>query len=150
MPFDKSKFVEQFKNETREHLQNLSLGLIKLEKAPSDHELLNSLMREAHTIKGSATMMGYKRIADIAHKMEDGLEKALKEGLKLKAGHFDVFLKCIDAIDPLLEDKVTWEDKGITRPFVDDLCAEVDAVFSGKSEVRSQRSEVRGQRSEVR
>jgi len=139
MPFDKSKFIEQFKNETREHLQNLSLGLIKLEKTPSDHELLNSLMREAHTIKGSATMMGYKRISDIAHKMEDGLEKALKEGLKLEAGHFDVFLKCIDAIDPLLEDKITWEGKGITRPFVDDLCSEVDAVFAGKRTEKKER-----------
>ena len=66
MPFDRSKFVEQFKAETREHLENLSLGLIKFEKDQSDHELLNSLMREAHTIKGSSTMMGYKRIADIA------------------------------------------------------------------------------------
>lgn len=148
MAFDRSKFVEQFKVETREHLENLSLGLIKFEKNQSDHELLNSLMREAHTIKGSATMMGYKRISEIAHKMEDGLERALKEGLKLKAAHFDVLLKCIDAIDPLLEDKVTWTDKGVPDHFADALCAEVDSVFSGKSEIKSQKPEVKKQKAE--
>lgn len=132
MPFDRSKFIEQFKAETREHLQNLNLGLLKLEKNPNDKDLLNSLMREAHTIKGSATMMGYKRIADIAHSMEDGLEKALKEGLEMKTSHFDILLKCIDSIEPLLEDKLTWEEKGVASPFADNLCHEVDSVFSGK------------------
>lgn len=132
MAFDKSKFIEQFKAETREHLSNLNLGLLKLEKNPGDGELLKSLMREAHTIKGSATMMGYKRISDIAHKMEDGLEKAMKKDLELSSDHFNILLKCVDAIEPLLEDKVTWEDKGVSRPFADELCDEVDAVFSGK------------------
>lgn len=132
MPFDRSKFIEQFRAETREHLQNLNLGLLKLEKNPGDKELLNSLMREAHTIKGSATMMGYKRIADVAHSMEDGLEKALKEGLKMKKIHFDIILKCVDSIEPLLEDKLTWGDKGVARPFVDDLCHEAEEIFAGK------------------
>ncbi|MCX5679987.1 MAG: hybrid sensor histidine kinase/response regulator [Candidatus Omnitrophica bacterium] len=132
MPFDKSKFIEQFKAETLEHLQNLDLGLLKLEKNPDDKELLNSLMREAHTIKGSATMMGYKRIANIAHSMEDGLEKALKEGSGMGRTHFDILLKCVDSIAPLLEDKLTWEDKGVASPFADNLCSEVDAIFSGR------------------
>ncbi|MEI6863331.1 MAG: chemotaxis protein CheA, partial [Candidatus Omnitrophota bacterium] len=132
MPFDRSKFIEQFKAETREHLENLSLGLVKLEKVPNDNELLNSLMREAHTIKGSATMMGYKRIADIAHSMEDGLEKALKDGLVMERPHFDILLKCVDSIDPLLEDKLTWDDKGISRPFTDNLCHELEDIFAGK------------------
>ena len=132
MPFDKSKFIDQFKAETREHLQNLDLGLLKFEKNPDDKELLNSLMREAHTIKGSSTMMGYKRIADIAHSMENGLEKALKEGLKMGRAHFDILLKCIDSIEPLLEDKLTWEDKGIARPFAETLCRETEEIFSGK------------------
>ena len=77
MEFDKSKFIGQYKEETREHLQNLNEGLLKLEKSPQDKGLLESMMREAHTIKGSSTMMGYKRIADVAHEMESGLQSAL-------------------------------------------------------------------------
>jgi len=130
MPFDRSKFIEQFKTETREHLEKLNKGLLKLEKTPGDSTLLDEMMREAHTIKGSAGMLGYKRIADISHRMESGLQKALKGELLLKKWHFDMLFKCVDSIPPLLEDKLTWEDKGMARPFVDDLCAEVDAAFS--------------------
>lgn len=132
MAFDKSKFIDQFKTETRERIQTLSLGLLKLEKNPSDREILNSMMREAHSIKGGASMMGYKRIADITHKMEDGLQRALNGQLALTSACFETLFRCLDALEPLLQDKVTWEDKGITRDFTEDLCALADKVFSGK------------------
>ena len=98
MGFDKTKFIAQYKAETEEHVQKLNDGLLKLEKRPGDQSLLETLMREAHTIKGSSAMMGYKRIADIAHVMEDGLEKALEGKVKLEKAHFDVLFKCADAI----------------------------------------------------
>ena len=134
MAFDKSKFIEQFKAETRERLQALTLGLLKLEKFPSDRELLNTMMREAHSIKGGATMMGYKRIADITHKMEDGLQRALNGELSLQKNCFEMLFKCLDAIEPLLQDKVTWSDHGINRDFTEDLCDLAEKVFSGKFE----------------
>ncbi len=132
MAFDRSKFIAQFRAETVEHLQNLNGGLLKLEKDPAKKDLLEVMMREAHTIKGSATMMGFKRIADIAHEMESGLEKGIKGEVVLKKEHFDILFKCLDAIAPLLEDKVTWEGKGVARPYVDNLSEEVAAVFSKK------------------
>ena len=132
MAFDKSKFIDQFKTETRERIQTLSLGLLKLEKSPSDRELLNAMMREAHSIKGGAGMMGYKRIADITHKMEDGLQRALNGELVLTKTCFEILFKCLDALEPLLQDKVTWEDHGINRDFTEDLCVLAEKVFSGK------------------
>ncbi|RKY41561.1 MAG: hybrid sensor histidine kinase/response regulator [Candidatus Makaraimicrobium thalassicum] len=132
MPFDKSKFIGQFKSETREHIQKLNQGLLKLERAPASKELLEVLMREAHTIKGSATMMGYERITDIAHRMEDGFEKALKQGFMIEKAHFDLLFECLDTIEGLLEDKVTWEAKGINRPYLEGLCGSVERIFSGE------------------
>lgn len=132
MAFDKSKFIDQFKTETRERIQTLSLGLLKLEKSPKDRELLNSMMREAHSIKGGADMMGYNRIADITHKMEDGLQRALNGELALTKACFEMLFKCLDALEPLLQDKVTWSDNGINRDFTEDLCALAGKVFSGK------------------
>jgi two-component system chemotaxis sensor kinase CheA len=133
MAFDKSKFIAQFKEETRDHLQKLNEGLLRLEKNAHDKPLLEAMMREAHSIKGSATMMGYKRIADIAHVMEDGLEDAMQGKLTLEKQHFDALFRACDSITPLLDDKVTWEGKGVARPFVDDLCGDLKAVFSGKA-----------------
>jgi two-component system chemotaxis sensor kinase CheA len=132
MRFDKRKFITQFKAETQEHVQKLNDRLLQLEKRPDDQSLLETLMREAHTIKGSSAMIGYKRIADIAHVMEDGLEKALEGKVKLEKAHFDVLFKCADAIPLLIEDKVTWKDTGVGRPFVGDLCKEIEDVFQDK------------------
>jgi len=129
MIFDKSKFIDQFKTETVEHLEKLELGLVKLERAPGDKELLNSLMREAHTIKGSATMMGYKRISDIAHTVEDAFQKLLEGSLDITAGHYTALFKCLDAIKAFLDDKLLWEDKGIEYPFAEKLRHEVSAMF---------------------
>ena len=133
MGFDKTKFIARYKAETQEFIQKLNDGLLKLEKKPDDQSLLETLMREAHTIKGSSTMMGYKRVADITHRMEDELQKALEGKVKLEKGHFDVLFKCVDAIPLLIEDKVTWEDTGVNRPFVDDLCKEIEDVFQNKA-----------------
>ena len=136
MGFDKSKFIAQFKSETHEHIQKLNEGLLKLEKNVQDKALLEVMMRESHSIKGSAAMMGYKRISDIAHCMESGLQKALEGAMILGKDHFDALFKAVDSIPPLLEDKLTWESKGIARPYVDNLCEELTSVFlSGTKKV---------------
>src|SRR4030042_5357996 len=133
MGFDKTKFIARYKAETKEFIQKLNDGLLRLEKEPGDKSLLETLMREAHTIKGASTMMGYKRIADIAHVMEDELQKALEGKVKLEKVHFDLFFKCVDAIPLLIEDKVTWGDTGVSRPFGDELAKEIESVFQGKA-----------------
>jgi len=130
MEFDKSKFIGQFKEETKEHVQRLNDGLLKLEKDPADKALLDEMMREAHTIKGSATMMGYKRVADVAHVMESGLDKALTGEIVLEKEQFDLLFRCVDSVLPLLEDKITWEEKGVARPYVEELCKEAQETFS--------------------
>lgn len=137
MAFDRSKFIDKFKIEVRERLLRLNLGLLKLEKSPKDTALLEEMMREAHSIKGAASMMGYKRIADISHKIEDGLEKTISQEVLLGKSHFDALFQCLDAIEPLLEDKVTWTDKGIERPFVDDLIVGMEAAFSNRKQEKA-------------
>jgi len=132
MRYDKRKFIAQYKAETQDHIQKLNDGLLKLEKRPGDQLLLEPLMREAHTIKGSSIMIGYKRIADVAHVMEDALQKVLEGKVKLEKAHFDVLFKCADAIPLLIEDKVTWKDTGVSSPFVNELRKEIEDVFQDK------------------
>jgi two-component system, chemotaxis family, sensor kinase CheA len=132
MDFDNRQFIPRFKAETQEHLQKINDRLLQLEKGPVDQSLLKILMREAHTIKGSSAMIGCKRIADIAHVMEDGLEKALEGKVQLEKVHFDVLFKCADAIPLLIEDQVTWEDTEVSSPLVHELCKEIEDVFQDK------------------
>lgn len=127
---DKSKFIDQYKAETRERLQRLNQGVLALEKKPRDKALLEAMMREAHTIKGSSIMMGYQRVADVTHGLETGFQKALSGQLHLEKKQFDLIFECLDAIDPLLDDKVTWKEKGVEYPVAQVLCDKLAVAFA--------------------
>jgi len=121
---DLSEFEEQFKAEARERILKLNRGLLKLEKNPKEGELLDALMKEAHSLKGMAKMMQHESIAEIGHKMEDGLTKALNENMKMEKKHFDALFRCLDTIEQLLENKLAGEEGG-----VEELCEEVGELF---------------------
>ncbi len=73
------EILEIFKNEVRERVKNLENGLLTLQSDPSNQEIVDNLLREAHTIKGAARMVGYSRTGEVAHKLETLLRK-LKDG----------------------------------------------------------------------
>jgi chemotaxis protein histidine kinase CheA len=51
-------------------------------------------------------MMGYDDVSEIANSMEGDLEKAVKGKLALTRQDFDILFKAVDAIRPLLDDKL--------------------------------------------
>src|SRR3972149_2985733 len=72
-PCDKSEIIDFFLVEAGEHIQNLNAGLLALEKDPVNRATIDELFRAAHTLKGSAAMMGFQGVSDVAHKAEDML-----------------------------------------------------------------------------
>ena len=102
-------------------------------------------MREAHTIKGSAMMMGYKRISDIAYRIEDGLQAASDQKIIMEKTHYNLLFKCLDSIELLLkdEDKVALTAKGIDEPYFEKIYKEVDLAFSGKKPDKPAKEEKR-------
>ncbi len=77
--FDYSAFISQFITECREHLETMNKDLLVLESDLCNVDVLGEIVREAHTIKGAAKMMGAEAIAALAHEMED-LFGEFKEG----------------------------------------------------------------------
>lgn len=71
--FDRSAFMARFSEESAEHLANIERDLLKLESTPKDRALVESVMREAHTMKGAASMMGLEEIARLSHDFEGSL-----------------------------------------------------------------------------
>jgi len=71
--FDISQFIEPFIETAKERLIKLEAGFLKLEKGEGDKSLLKELLREAHTLKGEARMLGFNEISETAHKLEDFL-----------------------------------------------------------------------------
>lgn len=77
--FDYSAFTAQFVTECQEHLTTMNADLLVLESDPHNADTLAEIVREAHTIKGAAKMMGAEDVAALAHEMED-LFGEVKEG----------------------------------------------------------------------
>ncbi|HLO27401.1 MAG TPA: hybrid sensor histidine kinase/response regulator [Geobacteraceae bacterium] len=93
-----SKYIDIFLREAEEHVTSLQKGLLILEKEPGNTALIHDLLRNAHTLKGSARMVGLEDISVVAHRMEDTLQ-ALEAGQKLVEGSvIDLLLRGSDAI----------------------------------------------------
>ncbi|WP_243370330.1 hybrid sensor histidine kinase/response regulator [Geotalea sp. SG265] len=100
---NRNKYLSIFYKEGREHLLSLQKGLLSLEKAPGDMVLLRELMRNAHTLKGSAKLVGLEEISAIGHRMEDLFEEIEKGRKGVDDKVIDLLLKGADAISRLIE-----------------------------------------------
>jgi len=96
------EFLETFRAEAEEHLRNLNEGLLELESSPGSDDLVKKLFREAHTLKGSAGMMGFTSIRDLAHHAEDILSAVQKGQTALTKEVADLLLESLDRIEELL------------------------------------------------
>ena len=120
---DDPELVATFRAEVEERLASLCEGLLRLEAHPSPRQLVAGLFRDAHTVKGSARMLGLGGVVDVAHRAED-LLGALKEGrLTVRKDLVDVLLVSAESISRSLP--------GAVRPVgADELAAVVAALDS--------------------
>lgn len=100
---DQNAYLDMFVEESRDHIQALNDNLMALEGSPEDHDLVNSIFRSAHTLKGMAATMGFDKMAHLTHEMEDGLDKVRTGQLKITPSLMDVLFRCIDLLENQLE-----------------------------------------------
>jgi two-component system chemotaxis sensor kinase CheA len=128
---DVSQYLEIFIDESREHLQELSDALMVLEKEPEDKETINAIFRVAHTLKGMAGTMGYKRMQNLTHDMENVLSEIRNDKMKVSSSLADILFRCLDALDTYVTNIQNTSDEG-----TDDneaIIKELNAVLKGES-----------------
>lgn len=96
---DVSQYLEIFLDETNEHLQNLNTQILSLEQDPENMDTINEIFRAAHSLKGMAGTMGYKRMQTLTHDMENVFSEVRNGNIKVKADMIDVLFQCLDALD---------------------------------------------------
>ncbi|HMK98339.1 MAG TPA: chemotaxis protein CheA, partial [Acidimicrobiales bacterium] len=94
--------VREFLVESSENLDQLDRDLVSLERDPSSRELLASVFRAVHTIKGTTGFLGFNRLEEVAHRAESLLSKLRDGALKLDSARTTVLLEVIDTIRALL------------------------------------------------
>jgi two-component system chemotaxis sensor kinase CheA len=95
-PLDTSAFIGKFVEEARDRIKALGAALLRLEQTPGAADAIAEAMREAHSIKGSALMLGFTDISQIAHKLEDLFVAAKKTAGLLDGNAFDVVFGAVD------------------------------------------------------
>lgn len=126
------EILEDFLVEAFELIEQLDQDLVELDSRPEDLELLNSIFRVAHTIKGSSSFLSFDILTKLTHHMEDVLNRARKGELKLNEDIMDVVLESIDMMKTLL---YCIRDHGNDTEIgmgLDDIINRLEAVSEGK------------------
>lgn len=109
---DVSQYLEIFIDETSEHLQSLSDCIMTLEKEPDNKDTINEVFRAAHSLKGMAGTMGFKRMQHLTHDMEDVFQEVRSDKINVNSKMIDILFECLDALDKYLEKIKETSDEG--------------------------------------
>lgn len=109
---DVSQYLEIFIDESSEHLQCLSDCIMTLEKEPDNKDTINEVFRAAHSLKGMAGTMGFKRMQHLTHDMENVFQEVRSDKISVDSAMIDLLFKCLDALDQYLENVKASSDEG--------------------------------------
>ncbi|MBQ8167330.1 MAG: chemotaxis protein CheA [Lachnospiraceae bacterium] len=127
---DLSQYLEIFIDETKEHLQNLNDQVLILEAEPENIDTVNEIFRAAHSLKGMAGTMGFKRMQRLTHDMENVFSEVRNGKLNVNADMVDIVFKCLDAIEGYLSNIVESSDEGTEDN--EELIGLLNAALEGK------------------
>ena len=129
--FDRSEFIQYFRDETEELLQSIDGDLLRLEQyvdsGTIDAEIVASLFRALHTIKGSAGMLEFAGVQRIAHKLENVYDLLRKDRMPLTESGINLLFEGRDVLTGLVREAIAG---GETPDGVEEYVERLDA-FAG-------------------
>ena len=109
---DVNQYLGIFLDESREHLESLNTQIMNLEQNPEDADTINEILRAAHSLKGMAGTMGYKRMQNLTHDMENVFTEIRNGSLKVNSNLIDILFQCLDALDEYTNNIQETSDEG--------------------------------------
>lgn len=105
------QYLQIFVDEGQEHIENLNKGIMTLESNPSP-DVISEIFRSAHTLKGMAASMGFDRLAELTHGMEDLLQAIKNGNISVNNQIIDMLFACLDAIEGFMDNIKKTADEG--------------------------------------
>ena len=109
---DVSQYLGVFLDEAKEHLQTLNDSIMQLEQDPNNEDCINEIFRAAHSMKGMAGTMGYKRMQQLTHDIEDVFSDIRNGTLKVNGNIIDTLFQCLDAVQAYVDNIGQTQDEG--------------------------------------
>ena len=128
---DTNQYMEMFLEESREHLQSLNDGLLALENDPEEVSVVNDIFRNAHTIKGMSATMGFTKIAELTHDMENVFDLLRTEKMKVNEDIMDTLFKTIDSLEQMIESVGSGGPEDVVD--ITGFASKLSALASGKT-----------------
>ncbi len=125
-----SQYLRMFLDESEEHLQSLNQNLLELENNPNDDQLINNIFRAAHSLKGMAATMGFDKMANLTHEMENVLDKIRSKKMILTTEIVDILFSCLDRLDKLVREI---SNSSSEASDVEDIILELQNLENGKT-----------------
>lgn len=140
---DTSQYLEIFIDETKEHLQSLNTQILDLEQDPENMDTINEIFRAAHSLKGMAGTMGYKRMQNLTHDMENVFSEVRNGAIKVKGEMIDILFQCLDALEEYLSSIQETADEGTNdnEPLIRSLNNILNGVSNDAKEEPEQKAE---------
>lgn len=129
--------ITVFFDELQEKIDVISQGLLELEEKGLDLELVNEIFRAAHTIKGSSGIMGFEKMANLTHEMENVLDQLRNEKLEVSSDLVTVLFACLDSIKTLQDEM----QNGKEKTNVDALIGKLHSLLDNSGNVQSEAKE---------
>ena len=116
---DLSQFYSIFVEESSELVEEIEAGLLRLELGDIDDEIVNTIFRAAHSIKGSGATLGFSEIADFTHGVEAMLEEMRSGERTVTKEAIGLLLECVDCLRGMVRRCTT--DEANDQDLIDDL-----------------------------
>ena len=100
---DDVEIVKEFLVESGDHLDDVESKILQLEENPENTDIINSIFRPIHSMKGSAGFLGMKDIGKVSHELETLLDEARKAKIKITHEIIDILIEGIDILKKLRE-----------------------------------------------
>src|SRR5689334_22260720 len=131
MTIDLTQFHDAFFEESFEALDSMEAALLKLDIGAPDKELINTIFRVAHSIKGGSATFGFSEIASFTHSLETLLDELRSGGMQVTLPMSDLLLKSVDVMRAML--RAVQQKQPIDSQRVSDLQFDLELMIVQKN-----------------
>ena len=102
-----------FLAEVDEHLEILDNTLLRIQREENNSELIQTVFRSAHTIKGMSGMIGHRRMTDVTHALENVLDRVRKDSIRISTRLINLCLEAVDYLRLLRDEVATAQESDV-------------------------------------